>query len=213
MNIIDTHKAIRKFIPVAKYEELIDSVRDSSLIGAYISGIDVNPRINHLQSLESDLGFVYVGEKEWLQRKDEFPIYSGWVREVLATSQDLTTRYVEYDDEGKYWPRNVFEIALDTKHIKLNFDEITHSSYFFPDELIINVACINDEVSLSHLVSAFEVIHDLEYILSIVSLSANAVVQDNITSIDLVSIEEPRLWSIFQEGDGLEFDRPVLNRK
>jgi hypothetical protein len=213
MHILSTHKPIRKFIPVTKYEEMIDSARDSSLIGSYVCGIDVNPRINYLQSLESDIGFVYVGEKEWLQRKNEFPTYSSWVKEIIATSPDLTTRYVEYDDEGKYWPKNVFEINVNTRRIKLSFDELTHSSYFFPDEVIINVACISDEVSLSHLVSAFEVIHDLEYILSVVSLSDKCDVQDHISSIDLVSIEEPRLWSIFQEGSGLEFDRPVLNRK
>lgn len=214
MNLLEEHIETRKFIDPKDYERLVEEQRYKTRIGFCVLGWNVDDRIEELQVLENKLGFVFMAEKAWLsdfKENGEHPLYSLWLENTIWKKLENCTQIVQFNEDNRYWPEKVCQVVLDTKKYALQFKDAISSDYVFPEELVINISCKHNRVSLPHLVVAYELMHDLEYILSSISKSDHGDML--IESLDVVSKDDPRAWIINQNSDGCSWDMPVRGRK
>ncbi|MDG9671803.1 hypothetical protein ONV78_28970 [Hahella sp. CR1] len=214
MNLISSHKDIRKNISIDNYEELVCVQKAKTRIGFCVQGWSVDDRIQELEELEKDYGFVFMAEKEWLldyRDKGKQPVYSLWLKEKMWDLLASNIYIIEYDGDPRWWPEKVVQFSVETKGLLFEFSEELEIDCIFPKTLVINVPYINESVSLPHLVVAYELIHDFEYILQSISIYKNANME--VESIDILSMDDPHAWLINQNGDGCVWDMPVRGRK
>ncbi len=213
MNLLDEYRNIRKYIEPEIYEELVAQERKKTRIGFCVIGWSVDDRIEELQSLEDKFGFVFLGEKAWLsnfKETGEHPIYSSWLENIVFKKYEDCITIINYNEDKRYWPEKVFQIVIDTNKYVLSFKDSIISNYIYPDKLILNVTSKHNSVSLPHLVVAYELIHDFEYILNAISKTKTDDML--IESIDIVSKDDPRAWIINQDSFGCVWDMPVRGR-
>ncbi|ENP0866261.1 TPA: hypothetical protein ACMD2S_004368 [Vibrio parahaemolyticus] len=214
MNLLSEFNKTRKFIEPEKYEELVELQRSKTRIGFCLLGWSVDDRIDELQTLEDELGFVYLAEKAWLldfKETGEYPLYSLWLENTIWKDLESSSHIVELVEDKRYWPEKVFKVVIGTQKYALDFKDKIPSDYIFPESLELNITCNHNSVSQPHLIMAYEIIHDLEYILH--SISKNYSSDTLIESIDVVSKDDPRAWLINQGDGSFDWDMPVRGRK
>tara|TARA_B100000745_G_C20057115_1_gene360599 strand:- start:70 stop:714 length:645 start_codon:yes stop_codon:yes gene_type:complete len=214
MNILDRYKQVRRYIAPAEYESLFEIQRKKTRVGFCLSGWSVDERIEELDHLENELGFVYLFENEWLKHykeAGEHSVYSAWLKKYLLQKFSDEISIVDYGEDTSAYPEKVARLSLDTDGYAFDFKEKLLGDYIFPEQLVINIACIGGVISVPHLNVAFELVHDFEYILSNLSKSNSQEVE--VESLDVVSLDDARFWLFNQNDLGCSWDRPVRGRK
>ncbi|USH03688.1 hypothetical protein K6Q96_06760 [Grimontia kaedaensis] len=214
MNLFSNYKDIRKKISKDEYEELVRVQKTKTRIGFCLLGWSVDDRIEELEALEENYGFVFLAEKEWLldyRDHGKQPVYSLWLKDKMWDILAGCINVVEYGEDPRWWPEKVVQFSINTEELFFEFSESIASDYILPKILVVNVPYLNGSVSLPHLVVAYELIHDFEYILQSISKYNNAEMQ--VESIDILSMDDPSAWLINQDGDGCLWDMPVRGRK
>ncbi|MEO1518168.1 MAG: hypothetical protein AAFV95_24315 [Bacteroidota bacterium] len=170
MNIQPSSKAIRKFIPIAAYFDLCAQQRNRSFIGCSLRNCSqdtIDKRIKELEALE-ERGFVYLGEKNWLvsfqrsNRPHTLAQYDAWVKNNFDSHLGLTFELTTEEWQGL----NIWSADLLLAPYSLAFDALKHPSYRLPETLEIFVLGNESRPASSHLLPAFEFLHNLEYSVS-----------------------------------------------
>ena len=84
----------------------------------------IEKRIGNLQAIEESIGFVYLGEKLWLQEyldraKDQNIIrYEYWVREFFSRTLKLNFEYTKYDLTRPEFPDMVWKATIETEGLR-----------------------------------------------------------------------------------------------
>ncbi len=220
MNILNNN--IRQYICPDEYRQLYGAQADQSFIGhsLYQTAVSViQKRIDRLQSMEDSLGFIYVGEKQWLQAyldraKDQNIIrYEYWVREFFSCTLKLNFEYENYDLARPEFPNMVWKTTIETEGLREFENKLLYQEYFFPKKLEIRVFGNEKEISASHLNRVFEFLFDFEYMLSELNSANEKESSLLIDSIEIITQEEPMYWTINVSDCGGEYDQLLLNRK
>jgi len=222
MYIFDEHRNVRRYIPPDFYEELISSQKGKSLIGMslyQISGEYIDKRIFELAKNEIDHGFVYVAEKLWLEsflasgRKLEYVRYSSWLGVNFFESFKESMTFLKYEIQRGDWPEYVWSIDLMSKELGLNFKELNYDSFDFPDEFEVLILGSSENLSAGHMVSAYEYLHDFEYMLERLSNRLKFEESAYVESIEVITDENSYFWTLNLADSGGVWDVWLNNRK
>lgn len=216
MYIFDEHAGKRSYIPLEEYEQLVAFNKQTSLIGfdVKIFGNEgIQKRISELETFEQKKGFIFVAEKLWLLDilNGEFDCennrYYRWLEKRLYNIFPNNFSFVEYEHQTEIHPRKIWKLKIETKELGLNFKEFTHLNLNFPKELEILIYGSEQCLSPSHLVAAYEFMHDLEYMMEVLSIDPGSYRKCDILSIETIVQENPYFWSLNQISEyGAEFD-------
>ena len=107
-------KRIRRFIEWDRYCELQNELSQSSLISQQnFNEMNLESRIKQLEDFETQFGFVYFGEKQWLQkiRSGDVCSYSDWALtafEDAVFKSPFTKR--DWKGLGNCWANQTYDI-------------------------------------------------------------------------------------------------------
>ncbi len=225
MNIQPKSKELRKYIPTDDYFASLREQKEMSFIGEYLNiwaDEVVLKRIKELEGLE-DNGFVFLGEKNWLQqflnsnRSDSFKSYDQWVidnfNSFLGINFEIDREYPTYSsDQGSLF---AWKTIFPAHKYLLGFEELNNPAYCeFDecDEFELYVGGNEDEPSRPHICALFEALHNLEYSISTLSSDTRGYAPLDMTGIDVSNNIDPSRWIINVRSEyGAEFYKTILN--
>ncbi len=170
---------IRSVLPFDHYIDLVQQEERRSWISMYLSTREhrdytsgIKERIDTLQVQEEKEGFVYVGEKQWLQHyleTKQYPRYDQWVSHVFENELRVSFAYVEYTDvlgvpilDIPGFPTKIWRAEIDPDLILTKHEGFRAAQY--EDTLQLNVYGPHSGPSPVHLVKMFECLCMLEYL-------------------------------------------------
>ncbi len=222
MNVFPASKAIRRFISFEDYASLIEAQQHQTFIGECLMGYaedGIKARIRALTRLEVDHGFVYVGEKQWLERylksgkRATLSRYHYWVKRALFDGMGLTFSYVEYS-ENPHLPARVWKAEFDASSYGLGFEALNNLAYAPVEELELYVFGQEAGLSPAHLVKAFEFMHDLEYIVAAMPAGRGDRAPLMIEGLEVTNEEEPMRWELNVVSEyGSFYNQTIVNRR
>ncbi|MBP3956391.1 hypothetical protein J8F10_13995 [Gemmata sp. G18] len=159
--------AIRRYMPWPEYRALKANLSHGSLIErADISRAEIDARLATLRNAEEQWGFVYLGERQWLERRLEQNsaiTYGAWVGDVLENTVFYGYSYETSYYRGKDWngyKGHTDDLSLLWLPPELPFD---NTEFWYVNATIAGDKAGIDNYNLCHL---FDIIHDLSYYLN-----------------------------------------------
>ena len=217
MHIQPHSRSIRKNIPKEEYFHLVAEQRTRSLIGEALSELDADTvahRIQELDTLEAR-GFVYVGEKSWLNawREADAPEtlqhYHQWIE--ANCSQHLKLNFNQ-TKEYPHLPYPLWSAMLDATERTLSFEALHHPGFLPIDALEILVGGSELGPSAVHLCAAFEFLHGLEYTLATFPAQGLSKRPLSVIGIDCSNPEAPNRWDLTVISEyGADWDFAVVD--
>ena len=201
MHIQPNSSQIRKYIPRQTYFQMLDEQRNPSYIGFPLSLTNeerIRQRIEQLEEKEQ-LGFVYIGEKNWLQtylqnnKSSQFESYDQWVKHNFENYLGLQFKISNEYDHLDYI---LWQAELDSKGIQLGYDDLKNSAFLELEELDVFVRGDEQAPNVTYLVQAFEVLHNLEYAISTLKYKGSVQGEISATGIDVSNQVNPRRWEL-----------------
>lgn len=195
----------RTSIPQPEYEALVLQSKQKTLIGdkgKIFGDIDIKKRIADLEALEQSKGFVFVAEKLWLLDvlSEKFDgghfHYHKWLEKKLFETYPKSLSFSEFEPEIDYYPNKAWKLAIDSKPAQLNFSCFEHRGLNYPDSLDVFIYGSQKGFSPAHLVTAYEYMHDLEYMMELHNQDPSPYQKNDIMNIAVVSAENPYRWTI-----------------
>ena len=219
MNIQPHSSSLRKYIPQEKYFRLMEEQRKRSLLDFPLDSIEekrIVQRIEELEKLE-ETGFVFVGEKNWLQsylienKSPQLQNYVQWVRYNFTNFMKLKFEISQDFDHLDYI---IWQAEFDGTDLTLGFDELKNPSFLEIDELEIFIGGNEQSPHPDYLIKAFEFLHNLEYAVSTLSYKPPGGREISVTGIDVSNPDDPCRWELNVISDyGSEWDFTILNGK
>lgn len=155
--------AIRKYIPWPEYQTLEGEVSCETLIvQKNACEGEVRFRIDRLQTYENELGFVFLGEKQWLESRLTWNFeltYELWVQVQLSNVVFPEGLQFKEESDGLYW-----EGYTEEMHLFALFPELTPYSIQI-DNLLVRIPGSAEQPESWQLWHAFEVLHNIAYYL------------------------------------------------
>lgn len=212
MNIQPNSISIRKYIPTQEYLNLQKQQENLSLIMCDLSTIDdnlINGRINELGEQE-EKGFVYLGEKNWLQkflnsnRDSEFKKYSNWVLFNFKNHLSLSFKPTQDIDNPKQF---MWEATMNAENLNIDFKEYSNIDSSLFDDLELAIFGDEKNISKDHLIKLFEVLHNFEYILNDLYIKIPDYSDITILGVDIKNSSDSSNWELILISEyGAEFD-------
>jgi len=222
MNIFPSCKTIRRFVSPEEYASLIDAQQYQTFIGECLIGYaedGIKERIRTLTHLEIDHGFVYVGEKQWLEqylkkgKSAELSRYHYWVKTLLFDVLGLTFRYAEYS-KNPHFPARVWKAEFDVSRYGLGFEALNNPAYAPIEEIELYIFGQEEGLSPAHLVKAFEFMHDLEYIVAAMPAGRGGSAPLLVEGLEVTNEEEPMRWELNVISEyGSSYNQTIVNRR
>lgn len=219
MNIQPNSSLLRKYIPPSYYFQLMDMQRHQSFIGMSLSHSNeqsISKRIEELEELEK-MGFVYLGEKNWLQsyladkNSPDFINYDQWVWQVFTDYLHLNFKISQDFD---HLDEIIWEAELDASNLLLDFKELENPGFLVIDDLDVFVGGNQEQAHPAYLVKAFEFLHNLEYAVSTVLYKSKGHRVLSITGIDVSNPIDPGRWELNVISEyGSDWDFTIVNGK
>ncbi len=216
-------KSSRKYIPLDIYQKLFEKIGHKSLLDKdlnIVSESEIKSRINELDQCEQQEGFVFVGEKSWLETllagQTRYP-YEKWVEHVFRQYLGLSFTFGNYgpfpDMPGKSW-----KVRLEKPGQYLpGHDELINPAIESVLEIThvdIHVFGTEKEISLKHLAKAFEFLFDLEYMIASLPQKTGEGGPVAVEGLNVMHPEDPNKWELdVLSGYGAEFDYWFENRR
>jgi hypothetical protein len=154
---------IRRYIPWADYRALEASQATDSLVGrSYIDTDGIKDRIAILANSESSVGFVYFGERQWLEARlysNSDISYSSWAASELKTTvfRDGFARTTD-SVMGMCWKAHTDDLTLFWSPPQL-------SCAIRLQDVEVLVLGKEDTLPLLEASRVFDILHDLPYYL------------------------------------------------
>ncbi|AMV25877.1 hypothetical protein VT84_15875 [Gemmata sp. SH-PL17] len=151
-------------MPWSEYRALKANLSHGSLIGrADISRAETDARLATLRNAEEQWGFVYLGERQWLERRLEQNsaiTYGEWVRDVLEDTVFYGYSYEVNFYLGGHWKGYTENLSLFWLPPELPFDNT--------EFVWVCVTISGDEAGICNLnlCHLFDILHDLSYYLN-----------------------------------------------
>lgn len=198
-------KSIRKYIVFDEFEAILLREEGMTRTSDYLSlggnrdqQDSLEKRLEYLTALEQAKGFVYVGEKLWVQDflvNQRFPRYDQWVlntfEEVLRVKFNYvpntdTSGFTNTDIEGL--PTSIWRATIDPALVLMQFPE--HRNCLVGSEMELNVYGLETGPSPAHLVKLFEFLHCLDYM---IALYTEKISDESLsdTEIEGIHVEHP----------------------
>ncbi len=217
MHIQPHSDKLRRYIAPDTYFSLTEEQRRRSFIGMNLSFSNetvILNRINQLEQLE-EKGFVFFGEKNWLtsflssSRPSDMEGYDQWVtknfREYLRLPFEISTEHTEPDTL-------LWCAELDTIDLLLGYADLKNPGFLEIAEMEIIIAGNTESPHPSHLIKAFEFLHDLEYAISTVRYQPKGGREISVTGIEITNPIDPSRWELNVISDyGSEWDFTMVN--
>ncbi|MEL7147702.1 MAG: hypothetical protein AAFO69_15110 [Bacteroidota bacterium] len=212
MNIQPGSAAIRKYIPAETYFSMQEDQRHKSFIGLSLNSVAHNSivaRIKVLETLEKE-GFVYVGEKNWLQcylqnnHSSHFSSYNQWVTHNLENFLQLNLTLSSQYEKPIWWA------TLDCEQHGLGFSQLQNPSFLPPDDLELLIGGSEHFPHPAFMANSFEFLHNLEYAISTICYEVPERL--SITGIEVSNEVNPSRWELnVISGYGSEWDFSIIN--
>ena len=161
-------RSVRKYIPQDRYVDLLDLASKESLVGsARFTETDAKLRMAQLDEIERSCGFVYYGERQWLNRRlqsDSSLSYAKWIESQLKFSEGGEA----FSGQRLYrtwWIQNDGNFCV-------QFPELAHDDSISIDGLTVVILESANELTPDRKIEAFEVIHNIDYLLDICRIHA-----------------------------------------
>ncbi|MCT4615507.1 MAG: hypothetical protein N4A49_11600 [Marinifilaceae bacterium] len=219
MHIQPNSISIRKYIPTQEYLNLQKQQENLSLIMCDLSTIDNNliiKRINELKEQE-EKGFVYVGERNWLQefldsdKNSEFKSYSNWVLNNFENHLGISYKPTQDIDNPK---QIVWEAIMNAENLNLDLKEFSNLDSTLFDELELAIVGDQKNISKDHLIKLFEMLHNFEYILNDLYLKIPDYSDITLLGVDFKNSSDTLNWQLILISEyGAEFDINYNNYK
>ena len=217
MNIQPNSNQLRKYIPQQDYFRMMEEQRRRSYIGISLNSWDkkrINQRVEELESLEKS-GFVYVGEKNWLQsylhdhNSSQFQDYHQWVNYNFKNYLGL---HFEISQGFSHLDYTIWQAELKTDGLLLDFEELRNPAFLRIDNLEIYIGGSGLNPHEAYLAKAFEFLHNLEYAIATLLYDPKGSRALSITGIDVSNPVDPCRWELNVISDyGSEWDFTILN--
>ena len=216
MNIQPSRKQTRTYINKEEYFAFQDEQNTQSFIGENLkiwAEEAISKRIQELSALEAK-GFVYLGEKNWLQgylnsgKPKDKTQYDSWVYSNFIEYLKLNFKVDEtYPDVSKV----VWKTKIAAKDYCLNFKQLANPAYYEVDKLDLYVLGDSNQPYPSHLCLLFEALHNLEYTISTLNPDNEGYDPLEITEIEVTNIVNPVRYLLTVVSEyGSEFNKAVV---
>ncbi len=222
MNLFPSCETIRRYVSPEEYASLIYAQRHQTFLGECLIGYaedGIKERIRTLDKLETDCGFVYVGEKQWLERylendrSPELSRYHYWVKTLLVDGMGLEFSYTEYS-KNPHFPGKVWQAEFDGSEYGLGFEALNNPAYGPIEEVELYVFGDEEGLSPAHLIKAFEFMHDLEYILAAMPADRGGRAPLFVEGLEVANEEEPMRWELNVVSEyGSIYNQTIVNRR
>lgn len=222
MNVFPSCKTIRRFVSPVEYASLINAQHYQTFIGECLIGYaedGIKERIHTLTKLEIDHGFVYVGEKQWLEqylnssRSEELSRYHYWVKMLLFDVMGMAFSYADYS-ENPHLPTKVWKAEFDGSRYGLGFEALNNPAYAPIEEVELYIFGQEAGLSPAHMVKAFEFMHDLEYILAGMPTGRGDRAPFWVEGLEVTNEEEPMRWELNVVSEyGSIYNQTIVNRR
>jgi len=221
MNIQPHSKKLRRFISVDQYFPMHHQQKNQSLIGLYLKGRSnelISIRLTELEALESQ-GFVFLGEKNWLQaylQHEELHSYEQWVLQNFLDYLDIRFEIDPY--QGLHFDPSIMDpiwkavLPLQASKYLLNFKALFNRAYHPIDTIELYVRGNNSAPYTTNMCALFEALHNLEYSMSTFSKDTKGHEPLEITGVEVSNIANPSRVSINVRSEyGAEFDHTIVS--
>lgn len=217
MNIQPNSSALRQYIPPEKYFQMQEAQRSRSYIGLplnFINEENIKSRIAALEALEIE-GFVYVGEKNWLQfyldnnRSFDFENYHDW---VLFNFENFLQLDFEVSGGLGGSDQTIWQTELNTEGLVLPFSQLQNLAFLALDDLEILIGGDAEALHPALAIKAFEFLHNLEYAIFDIPYQPSGGGQVSATGVDVSNQTDPCRWELnVISGYGSEWDFTIVN--
>jgi hypothetical protein len=219
MNLQTQSKYTRRYFPLKEYLNLQKQQENISYTKNNLKELEtrqISKRIEELQKQE-EKGFVYLGEKNWLQsyleseNLEKFKLYSQWVLYNFENYLELNFKPIEDASNSDIF---VWETILDAEDLNLNFKELSMVNSTPFDELELAIIGNKEKISKNHLIKLFEILHNLEYILCDLYEKIPKYSEESIMGIDIINNSDSTNWQLNLISEyGSEFNIDYQNYK
>ncbi len=207
----------RKALPFEAFERLVAAQQSRTLTGSYLSDEPterIQKRRAELEGLEAEHGFVYVGEKDWIEAYldgGSFIRYDQWVGHVFD-ALGVSFSYVAYS-ENEGFPQNVWASDFPARLVLTN-QLPWKPSYSVEADLDVTVYGTAAGPSPGHLVSLFDYLCCVEYMVAQVANVARHDVAIAVTGLGVTHPACVMAWDmVFMSEYGAEWDQTLLHRR
>jgi hypothetical protein len=221
MNVFPSSSETRRYIPPKAYAALVNAQQFQILIGECLIGYSedgIKQRIRQLDQLEAELGFVYVGEKQWLSqylesgKSSALARYYYWVKNIFFDVMRLAFSYADYS-LNPHLPSKVWKADVDGSVSRLGYEALFNAAYSPIEELELLIFGNEQGMSPTHAIKAFEFIHDLEYILAAMPSGQKERAPLLIEGLEVTNEEEPTRWELNVISEyGSSYNQTIVNR-
>lgn len=198
MSLFEKEK--RRYIEPDKYFEISCLQREKSLCNKGDLNFElIQDRISELDLLERKLGFVYIAEKRWLEcllEQQKLNIkYSVWLNDYIKPYFKFV--YGEFDKRVCWQALAYIRIYL------INFKELENPAFYAVYKPLIEMIDYSIDVnvigskyapSIEHLVAMYEVLHDLQYYVHMLSHDTHGYEASSVEEINMLDENDPNSW-------------------
>lgn len=207
----------RRAIAWAEHEALFHDQQARSLIGDYPSSLPpavIDQRIAELTALEADRGFVFVGERAWLETfrsENTFPRYDQWIDRAFR-QLGVEWRWQTYS-ENPAFPQHVWAAEIASEKLPTGLVPLP-ATCAIEDQLDLFFYGTEAAPSPSHLVRLFEFLSSCEAMVAQAIGESDSLTQVFVTGFEVTNPGCDMAWSVLLQSEyGAEWDRPLWNRR